>query len=80
MNILIALIQWTTWVVILWLIPLLVRNWFVFNVRIDFIDMKDFPLSYQKLPDYDSMLANPKYYLLWTTSHWQKWVERNVRS
>ena len=31
---------------------------------------------YEILPNYEAMLFNPKYWLLWTTKHWLGWIER----
>lgn len=46
------------------------RLWFIHNDP-------EFPKQYDALPSFDAMLFNPKYCLLWTVSHWQKWLERN---
>lgn len=55
----------------------LVRNKFVHDVRIAFInDHALFPRAYYLLPDYDQMLHGAKFQLLWTKAHWMAWVER----
>ena len=55
---------------------LLWRNNIVCSVRRQFIYTEDFPASYDALPDYDSMLFKPKYWTLWTATHWRAWLAR----
>jgi hypothetical protein len=57
---------------------ILVRNGFVHGVRRHFIyEVEPFPEAYDRLPDYDAMMVNPKYWLLWTANHWKTWLARN---
>lgn len=58
----------------------LLRNHMVYRARIAFIHADDFPVSYHALPEYDAMLLNPKYWLLWTKAHWRAWLARQQKA
>lgn len=57
----------------------LIRNEFVYRVRIATLDLpsaSDARRLYFALPSYSEMLHNPRYWLLWTQKHWMAWLAR----
>ena len=54
----------------------LIRNQLVFNFRTSLIGLHWDLLH--SLPSYESMVANPKYWLLWTNGQWTEWAKRNA--
>jgi len=56
---------------------MLIRNRCIYAVRLQFLnDDELWRTHYEALPEYDQMLENPKYWLLWTPEHWIEWVNR----
>jgi hypothetical protein len=63
-------------------IVMLIRNEFVFKARIAILNRSNWinrgHEPFDRLPEYDDMLKSPKYWLLWTTAHWEAWLDRSA--
>lgn len=82
MNISTTLLSSIDWIIlglILWMALLLVRNFVTHKIRIHVIDSGyDWVKRYDKLPSYETMLFNPKYWGLWTTRKWDSWIDKQL--
>lgn len=61
----------------LFCIFMLIRNQRVYAIRTYLLSEEDLWRKgyYSTLPDYESMLQNPKYWGLWTVKQWKRWAE-----
>ena len=74
---LLSSIDWIIVGLILWLALLLVRNNVTCTIRIHVI-YDDWPKRYNKLPSYDAMLFNPRYWGMWTQKQWDSWIDKQL--
>lgn len=60
---------------LLFCVLLWIRNAQIYGVRIDFIfGTPAQRKAYDNLPKYGAMIWNPKFWLLWTTYQWSKYM------
>ena len=56
----------------------LARNQMVFHIRGRFIDLDDFPDSYDALPTYDQMIYQARNWHRWTFKQWRRYVSERA--